>query len=166
MDTASYANVRRFLKSGQMPRKGAVRIEEMVNYFHYDYPQPTGDDPFSVNVDVAECPWEPDHLLARIGLKGWEVAEEDRPPANLVFLIDVSGSMDEPNKLPLVVSSMRMLVEELSADDRVAMVVYAGESGLVLPSTSCDSKSDILEALQRLQSGGSTNGGAGDPARL
>jgi Ca-activated chloride channel family protein len=161
VDTASYANARRFLNQGTLPPPGAVRIEEMVNYFDYDYPPPTGDDPFSVNVEVAECPWQGDHLLARIGLKGWELTEEERPPANLVFLIDVSGSMGPANKLPLLKQAMKMLARELNAEDYVAMVVYAGASGLVLPSTSCESRSVILSALDRLSAGGSTNGGAG-----
>ncbi len=161
VDTASYANVRRFLNSGQLPPPGAVRIEELVNYFDYDYPLPTGDDPFSVIVGVADCPWNPEHLLARIGIKGQEFAPDERPSANLVFLIDVSGSMQPYNKLPLIKDAMRMLVEELSYDDSVAMVVYAGASGLILDSTSCDDKATILSALDDLQAGGSTNGGSG-----
>jgi len=161
VDTASYANMRRFLNQGQLPPPDAVRIEELVNYFDYDYPLPTGSDPFSVSVDVADCPWKTDHLLARIGIKGQEFAPEERPPANLVFLIDVSGSMQSPNKLALLKQAMRMLVDELAYDDYVAMAVYAGASGLVLPSTSCDSKGVILNALDRLRAGGSTNGGAG-----
>jgi len=161
VDTASYANVRRFLMGGTLPLRDAVRIEEMINYFGYDYPLPTGDDPFSVNVEVTDCPWDSTHRLARIGIKGMEFAEGDRPPVNLVFLIDVSGSMQPPNKLPLVKQALRLLVDELSQDDRIAMVVYAGASGLVLPSTSCRSKGSIVSALEQLQSGGSTNGGAG-----
>ncbi len=161
VDTASYANVRRFLTQGRLPPPGAVRIEEMVNYFDYDYPIPDGDDPFSVNVEVADCPWNPDHLLARIGLKGWEIEADEREPANLVFLLDVSGSMSSPNKLPLVKKSMRMLVNELGPDDSVAIAVYAGASGLVLPSTACRSGGTIESALGRLNAGGSTNGGEG-----
>ena len=161
VDTASYANVRRFLNQDVLPPSGAVRIEEMVNYFNYNYPLPTGDDPFSVNVEVADCPWNGDHLLARIGIKGQEFTSDERPPANLVFLIDVSGSMQPPNKLPLLKEAMRMLVDELAYDDYVAIAVYAGASGLVLPSTSCEDKSAILSALDHLQAGGSTNGGAG-----
>ncbi|MGD2109132.1 MAG: von Willebrand factor type A domain-containing protein [Phycisphaerae bacterium] len=161
VDTASYANVRRFLNNGQLPPPGAVRVEEMVNYFDYDYPLPTGDDPFSVVVDVADCPWNSEHLLARIGIKGQEFPPDERPPANLVFLLDVSSSMSSQNKLPLVKKSIRLLVDELSYDDDVAMVVYAGASGLALDSTSCDDKRTILSALGNLQAGGSTNGGAG-----
>lgn len=161
VDTASYANIRCFLTRGRLPPPDAVRIEEMINYFNYDYPLPSGDDPFSVNVEVAECPWNADHRLARIGIKGWEFEEEDRPPANLVFLIDVSGSMQRPNKLPLLKESLELLVGELGDDDQVAMVVYAGASGLVLESTSCTRKSTILDALDRLQAGGGTNGAAG-----
>jgi Ca-activated chloride channel family protein len=161
VDTASYANVRRFLNQGRLPPAGAVRIEEMINYFDYDYPLPTGDDPFSVNVEVADCPWNADHRLARIGIKGQEYPPEQRPPANLVFLIDVSGSMRSSNKLPLVKAAMEMLVEELYDDDYVAIVVYAGASGLVLDSTACSDRATILSSLERLRAGGSTNGGAG-----
>jgi Ca-activated chloride channel family protein len=161
VDTASYANVRRFLNNGQLPPPGAVRIEEMINYFDYDYPLPDGDVPFSVNVEIADCPWAADHRLARIGLKGMEIVQEERPPANLVFLIDVSGSMRPPNKLPLLREALGLLVAELSEDDQVAMVVYAGASGLVLDSTSCREKDSILRALRALEGGGSTNGGEG-----
>jgi Ca-activated chloride channel family protein len=161
VDTASYANVRRFLNQGTLPPPGAVRIEEMVNYFAYDYPLPTGEHPFSVNIEVADCPWNGDHVLARIGIKGQEFTPEERPPANLVFLIDVSGSMQPPNKLPLLKEALRMLVDELANDDYVAIAVYAGASGLVLPSTPCSNRGAITDALDRLRSGGSTNGGAG-----
>ncbi len=161
VDTASYANVRRFLTQGTLPPPGAVRIEEMVNYFDYDYPLPTGADPFSVNVEVADCPWNGDHLLARIGIKGQEFAPDERPPANLVFLIDVSGSMQPANKLPLLKEAMELLVQELADDDSVAIVVYAGASGLVLPTTMGKDQGAIHGALDRLHSGGSTNGGAG-----
>ncbi|MCA9070675.1 MAG: VWA domain-containing protein, partial [Planctomycetaceae bacterium] len=161
VDTASYSNVRRFLNQGQLPPPGAVRIEELINYFPYDYPAPEGRQPFSVNVEVADCPWNSEHRLARIGLKGREIDIEQRPPSNLVFLLDVSGSMSDANKLPLVKSSMKMLVDRLGENDRVAVVVYAGASGLVLPSTSADHKTKILSALDRLNAGGSTNGGEG-----
>lgn len=161
VDTASYSNVRRFLNQGQRPPPGAVRIEELINYFPYDYPTPEGPQPFSVNVEVAACPWNKEHRLARIGLKGREIDVEQRPLSNLVFLLDVSGSMSHPNKLPLVKSSMKMLVDRLGENDRVAIAVYAGASGLVLPSTSADQKSQILAALDRLEAGGSTNGGEG-----
>jgi len=161
VDTASYSNVRRFLQLGQLPPPGAVRIEELVNYFNYDYEQPEGDVPFSVSVEVAGCPWTPEHRLVRIGLKGREVNLENRSPANLVFLLDVSGSMQSDNKLPLVKSAMKMLVDRLGPSDRVAIVVYAGASGLVLPSTGADNKTTILAALDQLEAGGSTNGGEG-----
>lgn len=159
VDTASYANVRRFLNQGQLPPKDAVRIEELINYFEYDYPSPVGDVPFSVHTDVAVCPWNQKHKLVHIGLQGKKVSLDNVPPSNLVFLLDVSGSMNEPNKLPLLKDSLRMLVNQLSSKDRVAIVVYAGASGLVLPSTN--NKSEIMNALDELNAGGSTNGGAG-----
>jgi Ca-activated chloride channel family protein len=161
VDTASYSNVRRFLTTGQLPPPGAVRIEELVNYFTYDDPAPNGDVPFSVSIEVAECPWNSEHRLARIGLKGKEVPVEERPASNLVFLVDVSGSMNAPNKLPLVQSGLKMLVDQLGGSDRVAIVVYAGSSGLALPSTGSDQKQIILSAIDNLQAGGSTNGGEG-----
>jgi Ca-activated chloride channel family protein len=161
VDTASYSNTRRFLNEGQLPPRDAVRIEELVNYFSYDYPQPTGDAPFSVKAEVAECPWNTQHRLVRVGLQGRKVSTEDMPPANLVFLVDVSGSMDDPRKLPLVKSGLRTLAEQLSSRDRVAIVTYAGASGLALPSTPGDRKGEIISALGRLEAGGSTNGGSG-----
>ncbi len=161
VDTASYANVRRFLQRGTLPPKDAVRIEEMLNYFSYDYPVPSGEGPFSASVEVAQAPWALEHRLVRIGLKGKEVAMEDRPSSNLVFLLDVSGSMRPSNKLPLLKKAMRLLVDRLGEKDRVAIVVYAGASGLVLPSTSADQKERILAALENLETGGSTNGGSG-----
>jgi Ca-activated chloride channel family protein len=161
VDTASYSNTRRFLSDGQLPPRDAVRIEELVNYFSYDYPQPTGDTPFSVKAEVADCPWNTQHRLVQIGLQGKKISTEDMPPANLVFLVDVSGSMNEPHKLPLVKSGLRTLAEQLSARDRVAVVVYAGSSGLAMPSTPGDRKNDIIGALERLEAGGSTNGGSG-----
>ncbi len=163
VDTASYANIRRFLTAGALPPKDAVRIEEMINYFSYHYPPPSphSNDPFAVHMEVSDCPWNGEHRLVRIGLKGREIASDKRPLSNLVFLIDVSGSMNEPNKLPLVKSAMKLLVRQLTENDRVAMVVYAGSSGLVLPSTCCDRKDKILAAIDNLEAGGSTNGGAG-----
>ncbi len=161
VDNASYSNIRRYLTEGQLPPADAVRIEEMINYFSYNYPQPTGEHPFSIYNEVAACPWNKDHLLVHIGLQGKSPDYENLKPSNLVFLIDVSGSMDEPNKLPLVKKSMEILVENLSRHDRVAMVVYAGNAGVVLPSTSMEDKEDILEALDDLQAGGSTAGGEG-----
>lgn len=159
VDTASYSNVRRFINQGQLPPKDAVRIEEMINYFSYDYPQPQGDQPFSINTDVAAAPWNAKHKLVQIGLKGKQM--ETLQPSNLVFLVDVSGSMSDPNKLPLVKQSLCLLVNQLSAQDRVTLVVYAGNAGLVLPPTPGSQKSRIIEAIDRLEAGGSTAGGAG-----
>jgi Ca-activated chloride channel family protein len=161
VDTASYSNTRRFLADGQLPPKDAVRIEELINYFSYDYPQPVGNAPFSVTTEVSEAPWNKSHRLVHIGLQGKRVAMEQMPPANLVFLLDVSGSMNEARKLPLLKSSLKMLTGQLRPNDRVAIVVYAGSSGLVLPSTTGDRKGEILAALDRLEAGGSTNGGDG-----
>ena len=159
VDTASYANVRRYLNDGQMPPKDAVRIEELINYFEYDYPQPIGNQPFSVNTEAATAPWNKQHKIVSIGLQGKKVSMEDTPPSNLVFLLDVSGSMNEPQKLPLLKDSLKILVNQLTAKDRVAIVVYAGASGLVLNSTN--NRGEILNALGNLESGGSTNGGQG-----
>ena len=161
VDRASYSNIRRFLSQGQLPPKDAVRIEEMINYFTYDYPDPSGDHPFSVTTDVSDAPWNSLHKLVRIGIQGQRIDTEDLPPSNLVFLIDVSGSMQAPNKLRLLKSSFRMLVGELRPQDRVALVVYAGAAGLVLPSTPGDEKDVILDAIEALEAGGSTAGGAG-----
>lgn len=161
VDTASYANVRRYLQQNQLPPPDAVRIEELVNYFDYAYEAPQGERPFSVSVDLAQCPWAPQHRLARVALKGRAPDLAHRPASNLVFLLDVSGSMNEPRKLPLVKETMRLLVGSLSENDRVAIVVYAGASGMVLPSTSCDHPETVLAALDQLQAGGSTNGGSG-----
>jgi Ca-activated chloride channel family protein len=161
VDTASYANMRRFLSDGALPPPGAVRIEELINYFRYDYPQPSGDAPFSVTTELADCPWNPRHKLALIGLQGRALPAEAAPPRNLVFLIDVSGSMMSADKLPLVQHGLRMLVETLTARDRVAIVVYAGSSGLVLPSTAGDRKERLRQAIAELQAGGSTNGADG-----
>lgn len=161
VDAAAYSNVRRFLQTGQMPPAGAVRIEEMINYFKYDYPQPLGEDPFSINTEIAECPWNRSHKLALIGLQGKKIPTENLPASNLVFLIDVSGSMMDENKLPLVQSSMKLLVDQLRQQDKVAIVVYAGSAGLVLPSTSGSDKITIKDAINKLQAGGSTAGGEG-----
>jgi Ca-activated chloride channel family protein len=161
VDTASYANVRRFLEAGTPPPAGAVRIEELINYFTYAHAPPRDGAPFAVSFDLAACPWNPEARLVSIGLRGKDVPTGQRPPSNLVFLIDVSGSMDEPRKLPLVKESLRLLVHELRPDDRIALVVYAGQSGLVLPSTAASARKPILEAIDRLEAGGSTNGGAG-----
>jgi len=161
VDAASYSNIRRFISNGQLPPKDAVRIEEMINYFTYDYPQPRDEHPFSITTDVAACPWNEDHQLVLIGLQGRKIATEDLSPSNLVFLIDVSGSMAEPNKLPLVQAAFRLLVNQLRSNDRVSIVVYAGNAGLVLPSTRGSEKQTILDAIDRLEAGGSTAGGAG-----
>jgi len=161
VDTASYSNIRRFINEGTLPPKDAVRVEEMINYFSYDYPQPTDDKPFAVHVDVAGCPWESVHRLVRIGLKGREIATDKRGASNLVFLLDVSGSMEPAERLPLVKQAMRLLVEKLTENDRVAIVVYAGGSGMALPSTNGSHKEEILSALENLQAGGSTNGAQG-----
>jgi Ca-activated chloride channel family protein len=159
VDRAAYANVRRFLNDNQLPPVDAVRIEEMVNYFDYDYPQPKGEDPFSISLEVASCPWNEDHQLALVGLQGLDVDTSDLPPNNLVFLLDVSGSMNSSDKLPLLKSAMRLLVNQLRPEDRVSIVVYAGAAGLVLEPTS--DKGRINDAVARLQAGGSTAGGAG-----
>ncbi len=161
VDTASYSNMRRFITQGSLPPAGAVRIEEMVNYFDYDYSPPSDVEPFSAAVEIAPCPWQSDHLLARIGIKGRVIEEGQREPANLVFLLDVSGSMSDANKLPLVRTAMKMLVENLTDRDYVSIVVYAGASGLHLPPTSCETKEPILAAIDRLEAGGSTNAGEG-----
>ena len=161
VDAGSYSNVRRFLREGRLPPKDAVRVEEMINYFRYDYPDPRDEHPFSVTTEMSRAPWNPSHRLAMIGLQSQRVRLGNLPPNNLVFLIDVSGSMDEPRKLPLVKSAFRLLVNELRDEDRVAIVVYAGAAGMVLPSTRGSDKERILDAIERLQAGGSTAGGAG-----
>jgi len=140
VDAASYTNMRRFINLGQFPPKDAIRIEEMINFFEYDYPEPTGKHPFSIIAEVSDCPWQPKHRLVHIGLQGRTIPQESLPPSNLVFLIDVSGSMNEPNKLPLVQASFRLLVEQLRPQDRVAIVVYASASGLVLGPTPGNEK--------------------------
>lgn len=161
VDKASYSNVRRFIMDGSLPPADAVRVEEMVNYFSYDYPQPTGEDPFSIHTEVAPCPWNASHRIVQIGLKGKEMDAQNRPKSNLVFLIDASGSMDEPNKLPLVQSSLQLLVNTLTKDDKISIVTYAGNVGLVLPPTTGDQKDKIMFAINQLSAGGSTAGGEG-----
>jgi len=162
VDRASYSNMRRFImQDGQLPPRDAVRIEELVNYFPYDYSEPEGDDPLAIHAEVAPAPWKTQHHLVRIGLQARRVKLENLPQSNFVFLLDVSGSMMPPNKLPLVKSAMRLLVNQLRAKDHVAMVVYAGSAGLVLPSTPGDQKDKILDAIDRLEAGGSTAGGEG-----
>ena len=159
VDTASYSNVRRILGEGRLPPAAAVRIEELINYFDYSDEPPTGDAPFSVHSEVATCPWAEDHLLVRVGLQGQMFNAEDLPTRNFVFLVDVSGSMED--RLPLLRQSLELLVDDLRPQDRVGIVVYAGASGVVLDPTKGDAKDEIRKALAKLQSGGSTNGGAG-----
>lgn len=161
VDAASYANVRRYINAGQLPPKNAVRIEEMINYFKYDLPEPAADKPVAIKAEVSTAPWNAKHQLVRIGLKAKTVDNAKLPPSNLVFLLDVSGSMDSPNKLPLVKTSLKMLVDQLRPVDHVAMVVYAGAAGLVLPSTPGDQKQKIKDAIDQLDAGGSTAGGEG-----
>ena len=161
VDTASYSKTRAYLlEHHRLPPADAVRIEELINYFRYDYAGPTDEHPFAVHLETAECPWQPKHRLVRVGIQGKRL-DGERPPSNLVFLIDVSGSMNEPNKLPLVQRSLSRLVRELGANDRVSIVVYAGASGLILPPTSGAEQHKILAAIDKLRAGGSTNGGAG-----
>ncbi|MBX9884363.1 MAG: VWA domain-containing protein, partial [Novosphingobium sp.] len=160
VDTGAYTNARRFLTSGQLPPKDAVRTEEMINYFRYAYPLPEKREaPFSVTTDMAVTPWNAETRLLRVGLRGYDLPRASRPPANLVFLVDVSGSMNEPDKLPLVKTALIGLAEELKPQDRVSIVVYAGAAGLVLPPTN--DKAQIRAALDQLSAGGSTAGGAG-----
>jgi len=161
VDAASYSNVRRMINQGYAPQKDAVRVEEMINYFSYDYPSPKGNNPFSISTEVSDCPWNEQHKLVHIGLQGKKIKTDNLPPSNLVFLIDVSGSMGSYNKLPLLKKSFALLVDQLRPEDRVAIVVYAGAAGCVLESTSGKEKGKILSALEKLQSGGSTAGGAG-----
>ncbi|HEX8547274.1 MAG TPA: VWA domain-containing protein [Cytophagaceae bacterium] len=161
VDAASYSNSRRFLNNGSLPPADAVRVEEFINYFSYDYPQPKGKDRFAIVTEVSECPWNEAHQLVHIGLQGKKIPFNEIAPINLVFLIDVSGSMDEVNKLPLLKKSFKLLVSKMRAKDRIAMVVYAGAAGLVLPSTSGAQKETILQAIDQLNAGGSTAGGEG-----
>jgi Ca-activated chloride channel homolog len=162
VDTGSYANVRRYLNAGQLPPQDATRVEEMINYFDYDYAAPvTRATPFKVSTELAPAPWNVQAVLLKIGIKGYELPANERPPANLVFLIDVSGSMQSPDKLPLLKNAFRMLTEQLTARDRVSMVVYAGSAGVVLEPTAGDQKYKIREAIERLEAGGSTNGADG-----
>jgi len=161
VDRASYANVRRFISDGMRPPVDAVRIEELINYFPYEDPEPRGEHPLAIRAEVAPAPWQPLHHLVRIGVKAHAIDMEEAPASNLVFLLDVSGSMHSPDKLPLLKTAFRMLVDQLRPRDRVAMVVYAGAAGLVLPSTPGSQKDEILAAIDGLQAGGSTAGGAG-----
>lgn len=164
VDTASYSKVRQYLvEYNQLPRPDAVRIEELINYFQYQYAPPSDQTsaPFAVHVAVNQCPWNESHRLVRVALKGREMAPKARPQSNLVLLIDTSGSMQQANKLPLLKRGMRLLLQQLNASDRIAIVAYAGSAGLVLDSTPADQSSEIMQALNRLDAGGSTNGGEG-----
>ncbi|WP_237051092.1 vWA domain-containing protein [Lysobacter capsici] len=162
VDTGSYANVRRMLAAGELPPKDAVRVEELLNYFDYGYPKPASKDtPFQVTTELAPAPWNAKHVLMQIGIQGYDVDKAELPPANLVLLIDTSGSMDEPDKLPLLKKAFAQLVPQLRAKDRISIVTYAGSAGLVLPPTPGDHGGEILAALDNLAAGGSTNGGEG-----
>ncbi|HEY9364191.1 MAG TPA: von Willebrand factor type A domain-containing protein [Chitinophagaceae bacterium] len=161
VDAASYSNVRRFLQNNQLPPAGAVRTEEMINYFKYQYPQPTGNDPFSINTELSDCPWNSQNKLLLIGLQGKNIPVDKLPSSNLVFLIDVSGSMMDENKLPLVKASMKMLTDQLRENDRISIVVYAGRAGVALPATDGSDKMKIKTAIDALEAGGSTAGGEG-----
>lgn len=161
VDGASYSNTRRFLTSGRMPPRDAVRLEEFINYFDYTYEQPNNEHPFTVMTEIADCPWNPDHRLVHVGLKGKEIEASKGPASNLVFLVDVSGSMGSADKLPLLKNAFKMMIKEMRPQDRVAMVVYAGSSGVVLESTPGTKKRVMNMALDQLSSGGSTNGAAG-----
>ena len=161
VDNASYSNVRRYINQGNLPPKDAVRVEEMINYFNYEYAEPTGEHPFSVSTELAACPWNSAHYLLHIGLKGKSIDKSELPPSNLVFLIDVSGSMNAPGKLPLLKQAFKLLVNELRPNDRVALVVYAGAAGEILNSTPGNEKLKIMKALDNLEAGGSTAGGEG-----
>ena len=161
VDTAAYSNLRRFINAGKLPPPDAVRTEEWLNYFTYDYPQPTGSEPFLLTTEAGPCPWNPDHQLVMLGLQGKVLKQEELPPANLVFLIDVSGSMAEPNKLPLLKTAFKLLVKQLREEDTVAVVVYAGQAGVVLEPTRGSEKEKIIAVIDGLRAGGSTAGGEG-----
>jgi Ca-activated chloride channel homolog len=161
VDSASYSNIRREIQNGQQPRPETVRVEEMLNYFNYDLPEPKAGEPFSVTTELSTCPWSPDSELLRVAVKTKSLDRGDSPPRNLVFLLDVSGSMQNADKLPLLKTSLRQFVDTLDDSDRVAIVVYAGSSGIVLPSTTGDKKTEILAAIEQLRAGGSTNGESG-----
>ncbi|MDX2172993.1 MAG: von Willebrand factor type A domain-containing protein [Bacteroidota bacterium] len=161
VDKASYSNVRRFITQGNLPPADAVRVEEMINYFNYNYPQPKNEDPFSITTEYTECAWNKKHNLIHIGIQGKEIKTDKMPANNLVFLIDVSGSMLDANKLPLLKSGLRLLVDQLRPEDKVSLVVYAGAAGVVLPATSGNNKEKINDAIEQLQAGGSTAGGEG-----
>ncbi|MEN8226457.1 MAG: von Willebrand factor type A domain-containing protein, partial [Bacteroidota bacterium] len=160
VDVAAYSNMRRFINEGIIPPENAIRIEELINYFSYDYPQPEGKDPFSITSELADCPWN-DNLLLHVGIQGKDIEKEDLPPSNLVFLLDVSGSMSSHDKLPLLKKALKLLVSQLRKEDRISIVVYAGSSGLALPSTRGSNKEKIMHVIDYLHAGGSTAGGKG-----
>lgn len=161
VDNASYTNVRRYLNGNSLPPPDAVRIEEMINYFSYDYPDPTGKHPFSIITEISDCPWNKENKLVHIGLQGKKLDYENLKPCNLVFLVDASGSMEDENKLPLLKKGLKMLISELSSKDRIAIVAYAGAAGLVIESTEATEEKKIIRALDKLEAGGSTAGGEG-----
>jgi Ca-activated chloride channel homolog len=161
VDRASYSNVRRFLNNRQLPPADAVRVEEFINYFPYDYPAPKNGEAFSITRQLSDCPWNQRHQLIRIGIKGKEIEVKNMKTNNLVFLVDVSGSMSSADKLPLLKSGLRLLVDQMRSQDRISLVAYAGAAGLVLPPTDGTHKEEIIAAIERLESGGSTAGGAG-----
>jgi Ca-activated chloride channel family protein len=161
VDAASYSNVRRMVNAGQVPPPNAVKIEELINYFDYDYPQPKNEHPFAISTEIAKCPWNTKHKLVRIGIQGKDVAVQQLPPSNLVFLIDVSGSMQMPDKLPLLKKSMKLLVKQMRAEDRISLITYAGTAGVRLKPTAGDQKTLIYKAIDELEAGGSTAGEAG-----
>ena len=161
VDTASYSNVRRFLSQNQLPPRDAVRIEEMINYFSYDYAQPSGNNPIGATIEAASAPWSPQHRLVRVGIKARDLTVGRRPPGNFVFLLDVSASMQPPERLPMLKNALRLLVEQLTGNDRVTVVTYAGTTGVALRPTRGDQKDVILGLIGSLQAGGSTNGASG-----
>ncbi len=161
VDAASYSNARRFIQQGNLPPTDAVRTEEFINYFSYDYAQPKDNLPFSITTELGPCPWNAKNKLLHIGLQGQKITAENLPPGNFVFLIDVSGSMDAPNRLPLVKKSLRLMVNELGREDKISIVVYAGAAGVVLEPTRCNQKDKIMDAIENLKAGGSTAGGQG-----
>src|SRR5690606_10645378 len=161
VDNASYTNIRRFINNGQTVPKDAVRIEEMINFFKYDYAKPTGEHPFSINTEYSDAPWNPNHKLVRIALQGKEIPTENLPKSNFVFLVDLSGSMSASNKLPLLQASMKVLLDELRDDDRVSIVYYASGTGVLLEPTKVSDKKKILEVIDNMNAGGGTSGAAG-----
>src|SRR5690606_28022818 len=161
VDNASYTYIRRFINNGQAVPKDAVRIEVLINFFKYDYPKPTGEHPFSIHTEYSDAPWNPNHKLVRIALQGKEIPTDNLPKSNFVFLVDVSGSLNAPYKLPLLRSSMKILLEELRDDDRVSIVYYASGVGVLLEPTKASDKKKIIDAIDNMSAGGGTSGAAG-----